>query len=212
MPEPQLASIRAAVRQQYNCTKNPYNGDYRLCVSTLIRDSTFTCNTRQLYDAYKGKAYMMQYSFPAPYNAPALHATDLVPTFINSNTNVKALLLFLSPKLKNPSIAAKIMAALHERYQKYLSSYAAYGNPNKGKYSGTPDWYFATDDGEQVQHVLEARYKPLEQFFSTISDSTNTKTSCSFWTQVAKSISKIMSDEAALTEGIFVQKPELELK
>ena len=216
MPEQQLTSIRAAIRGQYNCTEFPYNGDYRLCVSTLIRDSTFTCNTRQLYDAYKGKAYMMQYSFPAPFNASALHATDLVPTFLNSDTNVTALLEFLKPNISDPHIAATTISALHQRYQKYLGSYAAYGNPNEGKHLGTPIWSFATDDSNQVQNVLEARFNPEDildhPFFDTINDPINTQASCNFWTDVAKNISTIISAKATLSEGLFVQKPELALK
>ena len=95
MPQEQLSGVRNAIREQYDCRSPPYNNNYNFCVSMLIRDSAFTCNTRQLYDAYQGKAYMMQYSFPqgpAKWLPAATHASDLVPTFANSNTDLFALL------------------------------------------------------------------------------------------------------------------------
>ena len=66
MHEEDLADIKKTIREQYNCQKAPYNGNYFLCISNLIRDSSFTCSTRQIYDAYSvsSKAYMMQYNFP----------------------------------------------------------------------------------------------------------------------------------------------------
>src|SRR5271154_1170730 len=83
MPEPQLAPVRAAVETQYPAQGPPYNGDQRARAGALIRDSTFTCNTRQLYEAYKPRStglYMLQYDFLASKNY-ALHGSDLLPTF-----------------------------------------------------------------------------------------------------------------------------------
>ena len=213
MPEEKLDRVRQAIQNQYDCTAPPYNGDFRFCVATMIRDSVFTCSTRQLYDAYKGKAYMMQFSFPGPLGPPALHAMDLIPTFINSGTDVKALLLYLTNStIEHPELATLTIKALKAKYQKYLASYAAFGNPNKAKHFGTPTWSFATDDGDQVQGVLEARLAKSilhDPFFDTIDDTINTHTSCEFWTKAAQNISKILSKPEDLGGRLFVQNLEL---
>ncbi|KAI9824250.1 MAG: hypothetical protein M1832_002057 [Thelocarpon impressellum] len=55
-------------------------------VKALVRDVSFTCNTRYIATAYGDKAYNMQYSI-----TPGWHATDLLPTFYNANVNIEML-------------------------------------------------------------------------------------------------------------------------
>ena len=208
-----LDPVRRTIQQHYDCTKAPYNNDYKMCVGTLIRDAAFTCNTRQLYDAYKGKAYMMQYSFPAPLSALAVHASDLLPTFISSDTDVTALLRRLVKTLKEPSlsIAAGVLRTLSFRYRKYLASHAVWGDPNKDRVSVTPKWPLAIDNGNQVERVLEVRFgdSVLHPIFGTIKDSMNTNASCGVWNDIANSLDGTLQDDEASIPLLVVQKPEL---
>lgn len=215
MPEVNLALVRAAILKQYSCESAPYHGDYRLCVSTLIRDLSFTCNTRQLYDAYPGKArYMMQYSFPAPCGTGAHHAEDLLPTFINSNTNVTDLLIrFQNVTAERAMEEAAILRRLQAGYQPYLASYAVTGSPNTMKKAVSPDWLPATTtpDGDKLKPVLETRLEAaIHPFFGTVTDTINTKASCDFWTTVAQKISSLYGKgevEEQLGQ-LLVQHPE----
>ena len=191
MPEPRLAPVKDLVRQQYDCSISPYNSDFQFCLRTLIRDAVFTCNTRLLFNKYYGKAYMMQYSFPAPMKSNAVHASDLIPTFINKATDIEGWLTSL--KVQNASQVAKVIKQFRSRYQRYLSSYAAFGNPNTHKYPSTLDWPHASFDGNgNVAHVLEARIKvAAHPFFDIITDQQNTARSCNFWTKIAQNISDL---------------------
>ena len=217
MPEERLAGVRSAIRAQYNCSQPPYDGNYTFCVSMLIRDSTFTCNTRQLYDAYRTKAYMMQYSFPAGGSLglpEAKHATDLVPTFANSKTNLVALLKEFS-QLKDFKVieAAILIKDLMVNYQKYLASYAVHGDPNVAKGFDALPWDLASGTGNMIQSVLRTRYKPLaiHPFFEIIEDSINTKQSCDFWTAVAMNISKV-PEQTRVKGSLIVQRPGNSMK
>ena len=88
MPEPQLEVVRQAIKAQYPAQGPPYYGDQRGRIADVIRDSSFTCNTRWLYDAYNSigaGTYMLQYDFldyflEQHYN-DAIHASDLLPLF-----------------------------------------------------------------------------------------------------------------------------------
>ena len=214
MPQAELSGVRTDILKKYDCHKSPYNGNYRLCVSTLIRDSTFTCNTRNLYDAYQGKAYVMQYSFPAggPLNLPeALHGTDLIPTFANSDTNLVTLLkLFGSLTPKEAKEAAHLIRGLKLNYQKYLASYGVYGNPNTAKGFGALRWDFAEGTGDKIQKVLKTRFAlpSAHPYFEITEDAMNAKSSCDFWDDVAKNISSIMKRTGS-KGSLVVQKPEL---
>jgi hypothetical protein len=213
MPEKELSDIKTAIQNKYNCQNPPYNGDYHLCASTLIRDSSFTCNTRQLYDAYKriGKdVYMMQYNFPGPRFAPAVHATDLVPTFINNKTKIVRLLQHLNVPLIIGELIAPFLRELRGPYQKYLSSYAVFGNPNMNLTDSFPAWPIATDNGDKIVNTLEVEYaKSNHQYFDVTSDIINTHQICGFWNKVAIDISKIKKGAKHSMMPFLVQRPEL---
>ena len=215
MPEPELIPLRNTIKQRYDCQKAPCNGNPKLCAGLLIRDSTFTCNTRQLYDAYKGKAYMMQYSFPAPYSDEAQHATDLLPTFVHKYTNISALLeKFVKPPPFFLELTASYIRHMHDQYVKYLGSYAMWGNPNTAREWGTPVWSFATDSGNLVQQVMKVKLGtlgpiPSGPYFEAISDSINTQQSCQFWTDAAVKVSGISKETVASKLALLAQNLEL---
>ncbi|KAF4488125.1 hypothetical protein CGGC5_v002798 [Colletotrichum fructicola Nara gc5] len=90
LPGAELVSQRQKIAAQYPCTEAPYDGDYRLCIATVIRDASFTCNTRDLYSAYPSISHMMRYGFPTA--SLARRASDLVPLFSNYYSEAKAIL------------------------------------------------------------------------------------------------------------------------
>ncbi len=152
-----------------------------MCVATVIRDSTFTCNTRQLFNAYPSISYMLRYSFYQ--DALAVHATDLVPTFMNDETDAYNMLVANGvPKIDATLYAYMLEDGPSGWYQDYLSSFSVYGDPNTGKSSTAQEWPIATQ-GDQVGNVLEVYGKDSSQL---ISDDQNTQTTCDFWTGIAK--------------------------
>lgn len=215
-PEPALANVKQEIQRQYNCTSK-YNGNYYNCTRDLIRDVAFTCNTRQLFDAYSTKAYMMQYSFPYPrVNHPAVHASDLIPTFWYPGFALAPLLQKVGHLSKvDALVAAFFLKALSHNYQTYIRGYAVHGDPNQGLGGRWKIRWPLAQDGEQIQNVMEVRLDPhkdpIHPYFGLISDTINTKTTCAFWTSIAEQISGISTKLAPkndLSEMALNFKPE----
>ena len=212
MPQEKLSSVKASILAQYNCTNPPYNGDYHLCAQTMMRDSCFTCNTRQLYDAYRNQsAWMMEYVFPSPYSDElAIHAADLLPTFISSETDVLALLEAFN--VPNPKLAAPILKALAPQYQAYLASHAIHGDPNTAKHAKAPTWNAATTTADDIQPSLQVHYKLVawQHFFdNNVKDAQNTRGICGFWAKVAQDITRLTAEANGAEGSLLAQKPEL---
>ena len=212
MPQDKLSAVKASIVAQYNCTSPPYSGDYYLCAQIMMRDSCFTCNTRQLYDAYRNQsAWMMEYVFPSPYSEDiAVHSADLLPTFINSETDVVALLeAFHVP---NPGTAATIMKLLAPQYQAYLTSHALHGDPNTAKHAKAPTWTAATTAADGIEPNLQVHYKlwAAQHFFDNgVSDAQNTREICGFWAEVAQNITRLTAEADGARGSLVAQKPEL---
>ncbi|KXH45659.1 hypothetical protein CSIM01_09728 [Colletotrichum simmondsii] len=199
LPGADLAPQRQEIANQYPCTKSPYNGDYRFCIATVIRDASFTCNTRDLYSAYPTISHMMQYGFPdAKY---AYHTSDLLALFANNETEAVDILLHtdnnLTPTEADFYADALIGTQLARAYQTYFASFAlSVGNPNalpRPKVGllhrqTTPDWTVADGSGDALQDVLEVRGPSLipgVKLVSLTSDDQNIRTPCAFWTKIA---------------------------
>jgi carboxylesterase type B len=211
MPEPELAPARDAIQKQYPAQGPPYNGDPRKRVGALIRDSTFTCNTRQLYDAYKGRSvgvYMMQYDLLESIGQ-AVHASDLVPTFWNSEMNTTKLFYDF---LKLPKWKAEMAAAFFDtsefpqRYQSYFTSHAITGNPNTYRRSGTVAWQNASDNGNEIVNAMQTALLPF--FNGKSKDTINTKKTCDFWKNIAYAMSNMSSADTMQQRLLTVQMEE----
>ena len=198
LPELPLAPVRAAIETQYPAQGPPYNGDQRARAGAVIRDSVFTCNTRQIYEAYKNRSiglYMLQYDFLSSLNA-ALHASDLLPTFWNREMDTAKTLEKL---LQLPAFLANFFASLFDisgyapGYQSYFASHAVSGNPNSARRWNTVTWNNATDNGKEVTNVMETQFSAIFSFFDgTTVDHINTRAACDFWTNVASQITNLM--------------------
>lgn len=201
LPGDELAPIRLEITAQYDCTEPPYNEDYQLCIATVIRDSIFTCNTRDLYSAYPDVSYMMRYGFP---NATlARHAADLIALFANNDEEVVEILGNQVP----PEDAAKYAWFLIDTnvslaYQTYFASFAlSGGDPNTLDMPQIDDWdppawpVANGSSGDELTNVLTVQL-PLGQFPFVLeqADDNNSKTACDFWTKIAGKV--VVTQEA----------------
>lgn len=207
-PQPNLSGLKTAVLKQYPADGYPYWGNARNRTEAIIRDMSFTCNTRLLYDAYHNKAptYMMQYDFLSKLGL-ALHGTDLLPLFFNSKFDILSLLKARLPKgLKwAAEMLTKLVGVLAPRYQAYFTSHAIYGDPNTGKNPITPTWKPAINDSNNVKQVMEVTANVFEYFHPEFTDIINTNEACDFWKAAAWNITNIYSGPSSSLQTLGTQ-------
>jgi carboxylesterase type B len=156
------AAVTAAILKQFPSPEpgSKYkNQNSRL--SDYIQYSTFTCNTRWLSEAYKGKTWNVQYSFGG-----GSHGTDIMADFYDRKTGIGAAV----QNLVSPGIAVVMTI-----YQAYLLSHARTGDPNKLKIRSAPEWPKVTL-GPQFENVLD-----VNRQFKLIKDEKNKGPDCDFW-------------------------------
>lgn len=199
LPGDELAPIRLEIAAQYNCTEPPYNEDYHLCIATVIRDSSFTCNTRDLYSAYPDVAHMMRYGFP---NATlARHASDLVALFANNDEEAVEILEKSSVSPEDAALYAEglIDTKVSLAYQTYFASFAlSGGDPNTLEMPQIDNWTPPTwpvangSSGDELTNVLTVQVPlvPLGKFPFVLdqADDNNSKKACDFWTKIARKV------------------------
>lgn len=133
---------------------------------------------------------MLRYSFYE--DELAVHASDLIPTFMNSEKDAYNMLVANGVASWKATLYATLLdGGLSRWYQDYLSSFGVYGNPNTGKSIFADTWPLATQ-GEEVSNVMEVYGKDSSRL---ISDDQNTKTICDFWTGIAKKIESLNPPE-----------------
>ncbi|KAF4873142.1 Secreted lipase [Colletotrichum siamense] len=207
LPGAELASQRQKIAAQYPCTEAPYDGDYRLRIATVIRDASFTCNTRDLYSAYPSISHMMRYGFPTA--SLARHASDLVPLFSKYFSEAAAILEKnnISTLEADAYEVLLIENDLAKAYQTYFASFAlSGGNPNTLSMTEVwfwepPTWTVADGSGDALTNVLTVGPPELvcSAFALDIPDDQNTKSACDFWTEIAKEI--VEAQEATYKAG-----------
>ncbi|MCJ1400586.1 hypothetical protein MMC11_003792 [Xylographa trunciseda] len=217
MPGNTLATLRADIAAHYPVTA--YKNDQISRTGAVIQDSTFVCNTRQLFNAYSQintPVYMMNYHFLAN-EGKAVHASDLLPTFYNKDMDVAALLCNWPAWIVNSIIKPNI-AAYARSYASYLTSYTIFGNPNEGASGGAAKvhWPPATTsaDGNYVQNVLEPYWAgeiPGKPWFRLATqDTINTKDVCGYWDKVAQQIMSAPGVASPVADLLTVQEREVE--
>ena len=197
IPEKSLQSVRDAVETQYALSKYP---DQRLRAMDVIRDSTFTCNTRQLFNAYanvtKKAVYMMQYNLLGWWNLD-VHASDLLPLFWNSDVNMTFWLQTCANLgAWEDGLIQYAVANISAAYQERLLRHATSGNPNGPQ---TPWWSTWTqayarpwfNPNGVLRNVMEVGGNDVLSgigFSSWTVDNINSKAACDFWDQIALNI------------------------
>ena len=152
----------------------------RARLKDYIGENAFLCNVRYLTDAYDGKNYNLQYSV-----TPALHGTDLLPTFYNLNLE---LTLFGQD---GPLPLIPGIGSFSQAYQSYLVSHARTGDPNTyKKASNIPPaitWPKPNTNGDAISGVLNAG----DLGFTTVTDSQTARSRCDFWRDVAAAVTAL---------------------
>lgn len=196
LPQPRLFGVKTAILEQYPANGSPYWGNATNRTEAVLRDMTFTCNTRLLYDAYHNEAntYMMEYDFLSGRGL-AFHASDLLPLFFNPEFDIVPFLKeelpwylrFLAWTL------AKSLNVLAIQYQSYFVSHAIHGDPNTGKKPISPRWNLATNDSNYVKQTMQVGPKLPPFFNPEFTDITNTNEACDFWKVAAWNITNLCS-------------------
>ena len=199
IPQDALAYLRDTISDQYPSSKYADDtcsaGNQKLRVADVIRDAVFTCNTRLLFDAYRGMipTYMMEYSVFRDVNA-AVHASDVLPTFWNKDISMKK--VFTECGSVKDSFVVDAVAAYFNTfapaYQSYLTSHAIDGDPNSNKrgLAKLSKWRTASTsaDGDKVTNVMRANGPGKITFNAGYTDTINTLSACGFWNNIAAAI------------------------
>ncbi|KXJ86065.1 carboxylesterase family protein [Microdochium bolleyi] len=182
---------RTAIKKHYAC-RIKFLGNWNACIETIIRDASFTCNTRNLYDAYPGKTHMMRYAFPT--RELAHHGSDLAPLFTNNATEAEDMLIKNGMSEGNATLYASFLYfnKIPRAYQTYFASFALTGgDPNALRQPGrAPHWPIANGDDEFMKDVMSVRVANVWEsgFVTDVGDLQNSKSTCAFWTDIAGQI------------------------
>jgi carboxylesterase type B len=216
MPGDRYIQQRAAINTQYPESSFPgKTGPYDRA-HAVTQDSSFTCNTRFIFDAYYGTkpttpAYMMHYGFGEKFDL-AVHAADLMPTYWNQDISTTTFFNFINDTIY-PDIAKwKAKLAYHEfsllspQYQSYLASFATVGYPTAVG-NDTPYWYPAipNDDGDELKNVMDIGWSPGSYFDNHFIDPQNSGKICSFWRNMSSWVEAAVGLKCS-TQGISLDQ------
>ena len=197
LPQPSNAALRQKILNQCPCD----NSQPRDCLAAIIRDLSFTCNTRYLFNAYS-PTYMGNYAVDEiVYIKKAAHGTDLAPLYWSPEANFSQFLVDTAESAGSsiPDSIIKGMSAFFggydtyfaPRYQSRFVSHAVFGDPNQGWDQDVP-WPTAVvnaDDNGTLGHVLQAESNIKNaSMFVLIDDLQNTEKACNFWLDIASNV------------------------
>lgn len=215
-PGDKMQKIRDSIEARYPSAGPPFLGDQQARVRQVVQDSTFVCNSRQVYDAYKGKTYVLKYDFP-----PATHGSDLLAASYHRGLAVGDLLKSYIKDLPEPivNVLEAVITPFAQRYQRYFGGHAVSGDPNEFNYGRYEKWEIANDDDGTINNALKATLLSFDDtpFFNVGKDLESTAKICDFWKEVAQEIGNLYigenssGDESGVFNGLFgvqVQDPE----
>ena len=189
-PGPELTSLRASIETQYPAKGPPFLGDQQSRLRKVLQDSTFVCNSRQLYNAYKGKTYVLQYNMP-----PGFHGADLLASCWQGHVDVADLIkaFMTDVPLVIAHLLGEIIVPFAFHYQRYFASHALFGEPNQLKLKNAVQWDLSQDDGKMVDNALKAGLLSggSNPFFNIGVDAESSSDNCDFWNGVADQIDTI---------------------
>jgi carboxylesterase type B len=155
--------------------KNLYTSEHDR-MSAFVRDSSFTCNNRHIAQAYVGKVWSMQYSYP-----PATHGSDVIATYFDPDA------ASIGSQGGDAGKTWKLA------YQAYLTSHARTGNPNELRNrEHSIEWPLTDPSGEEIKGVLNVVGGDGPEAFAIIQDTLNVKSKCDFWHDVTIQSKKLI--------------------
>lgn len=145
-------------------------------LSQYVSEQSFTCHNRLIADAYPGKVYSVQYAV-----SPGTHGSDQRGTFFDS----------LNPQYANLS---KSEIEGRQGFQNMLASFAVAGSPNKRRNNATTiEWQLTTGFNDTLfSNVLNVESLTGAGGFSLVKDSLQPKDRCGFWTELQKTVEKLL--------------------
>ena len=215
-PGDKMQKIRDSIEARYPAKGAPFYGKQQARVRQVLQDSTFTCNSRQLYDAYKGKTYVMQYNVPT-----ATHGSDLLASCYHRGLDVVPLAKSYIDDLAEATLQLlqAIISYFATTYQRYFAAHALSGDPNTLNEPNARKWQLASDDGDEIDNALKAGLivHGRTPFFEVGYDRENSAETCNFWNGIAQEIGNLYTgenssgDESGVFDkffGVQVQEPE----
>lgn len=192
-----LANIRDRIEKQYPAKL--FDSKQKMRMRKVLRDSTFVCNTRQIYNAFHNDSTVYTAKFELP---PAQHGFDMFALIWHSGVAVSDLLKNASEKIPDFILEMfdHIWPAFAPRFQSYFAGHALIGDPNYLNSRHGPQWEPAVDDGNELTNSLKMGmyYNPASPFFKVGGDAQNSMDNCAFWDEIAKDISALEKESAPL--------------
>ena len=197
-PGDKYANVRERIEEQYPAKMFDFNQNDRM--RRVLRDSTFVCNKRQIYNAFHNTSdvYTARYEIP-----PAQHGFDLFAIVWNHDIEIRDLLkhAFLPGWMLD--IFDSIWASLASRYHIYFAGHALTGDPNYLNSRGL-QWEQTEDDGKEFTNSLRIGLHYLgtnHPLYNIGRDQQSSTENCAFWDEVAAEISKIDAKDASSFVG-----------
>ncbi|RVD89721.1 uncharacterized protein DFL_000716 [Arthrobotrys flagrans] len=202
--------------------------DWHSCYTKIVQDSMFMANVRAMYEAYKGRYYMLNYRWP--WDSVAKHGTDLLLTFAYPEINLGEVVKNLDPdrwgeliSVVVDKLSGKIDIAAGI-FQQYLVSQAVSSSPGKYRSLDVPDWPIPKDRDTLQDGVMMVKVplvlglpnllsKPPKYFtVGEQADTDTTYTKYSFWWGVLDQITNLKNpgnNEATDTQETGGYRDEL---
>jgi carboxylesterase type B len=194
-PGDALASIRQKIETQYPAKLFDFQQKQRM--RHVLRDSTFVCNKRQIYNAFHNDSSVYTAKFEMP---PAQHGFDMFAIIWHYSVSVSDLIKYAAPKVPDYllNIFDSIWPAFAPRYQKYFAGHALTGDPNYLISHHYVTWERTVDDGNRLTNsmMMGRLIATNPPFFKLSQDPQSSTENCAFWDEVANDISKVLGKKA----------------
>jgi carboxylesterase type B len=197
-PGAKLANIRDRIEKQYPARL--FDPKQKMRMRKVLRDSTFVCNTRQIYNAFRNDSTVYTAKFEMP---PAQHGFDMFALIWHRGVAVSELLKNASEKIPDfiLDIFDNIWPVFAPRFQDYFAGHALTGNPNQLHHRRGLEWKPTVDDGNELTNSLKMGLmypNYAHPFFTSGKDAQNSMENCAFWDEIAKDISALGEKSAPL--------------
>lgn len=180
-PYAQAAGVEARIIARYPTVRDG-RGIYateRQRMKALFGDLVFLCYNRALSNAYPGNSFNLKYS-----TSPGTHAADTFAIFNFPDFDldlIKSAFPLFIPEFKAFSLT----------YQSYLVSHARSGDPNTYRKSHDEFEAIRWPRPDNRRDALRGVLNATDTGFEVITDEQTRKSTCSFWEEVAREVTKL---------------------
>ena len=186
-PGEKYSGIRDRIEEQYPAKSFDFSQDLRM--RRVLRDSTFVCNKRQIYNAFHNTStvYTARYEIP-----PAQHGFDLFAIVWNSEIEVRDLLKYaLLPEWVLDALDS-FWGYMATQYHRYFAGHALVGDPNI--FRQRLRWEPTEDDGNYFTNSLKIGMSYVgngHPLYALGRDRQSSTENCAFWDEIAAEIAEV---------------------